>query len=1090
MSDRDQIISAIITQYDTNSTEQARIQAINFCNSILAKMSIVDACALSQWNHPFVQYFGAVCIEYDIKWRWEELKHTFSDTLNFLLTSVRNNLFLNEKFISEKITKIIVDIKLKLYFDEDNGEIDLKDIEPLFTESKEYQVTLGMLIYRTLFEEVFEFNESYSDSKPLSLKLTKLKKSLTAHMSHLMSLCFQVSEALLKSEPRNEDLLKESIKTFNVFVSWADLREVLVSPMWASLFSLISIQDHRAGVFDGLLLLLSRQNLKEENKKEMLILFRQTPVIQEIAKILSLEMETNKELSLISFEKLASIVTSLGTIHLNVSSCNKVQTMPEHYFEFIELMAQLTTFCVYHSSANMIRDYSNFWKLFFAQGIFTKDFPVTHTQFAVDIVNKLLAAYGRMHIRKKVKKEDDDYDECWRDVSTFGSQLFQILSQKFPFQSLSYGLSLFSELAQLIAQNPCTLDQSQELHFDGIFLQVKHILNELPLSNDLLVEKVKENASEFLQLIFNAEAKSFYVAHQLLKLVSPFFRFYPLSKELLERTIEFLIKHCIFSQPQESIIHFSAESLTLRREGFISFLRLASLRNISLEEYIPYIVSRFNELQDRLTICEKAHVTEVLVSISNGFHHYEKQQEFLAQILNDQVERWCTDMAPLLESPYNFLNFFGINQLSETDIQGNEAVLTRIDEFVLFVLGLVQTMKRVAIPTPKTSDNISIENDDNINVSPDILKEGRYLDENNSNYPIKHPLMFIEMKMLPNLLKLITILNSIYNPSLRENIPSDYQMIFFDGNINKLKETYRVDVFPENGSVVYTGKKQIISKLQQLREMVYHLFTAFCSHKVGFYPLDSIQDFLRDSVFGSDLHFTGFGNANDYLNKVIAPLMQNCPSYLFDTIVPLYCDFLVKYYSLILSEWNYNKLPNEKDEFIHDICKNNAISEFVNCIRYTLFPSKACTEFISYLFSSKVVQFGTFIQLMIDITNKKLNSFSADTAYSMIRSTLIHLRQIDPPSKLDILAQLFPLIIDQNLKLIDIELTALMFNVDHFFMRDLVYNLNVNKVTIKNEIQLARNPYKNIIEIKKAVKDNLEIMGYTGQMLTQVAQRA
>jgi uncharacterized protein YqgQ len=585
---------------------------------------------------------------------------------------------------------------------------------------------------------------------------------------------------------------------------------------------------------------------------------------------------------------------------------------------------------------------------------------------------------------------------------------------------------------------------------------------------------VNENVSAFLQIIFMTVPKSYFVAHQLLKIISAFFRFYPINKEILEKTIEYSIQRCIHCQPEENLGNFTNESLGLRREGFITLIKLASTaENFLLEEFIPYIISRFNELHDKLMVSEKAQVTEILVTISNGFNNYAKQQEFLTQILNDQVERWANDMTALLTSPYDFLNFFGVNQISETDFQANKIVMDRITEFVLFVAGLVQIMKRAALPTSK-------------NPNCDILREGGYLDENNVQYPIKHPLVFVDMKILPNLLKLVTILHSINNPSLRANIPADWQMIFFTGNIYLFKDKYRVDVFSENSSVVFTKKKEINCQLQILREHVYTLFSTVSSHKVGFYPVDGIREILRDSVFNSDLYFMGFGNAQDYINKVIIPLILNCPPYLHDAIMPLYCEFLVKYYSLILSEWTYNKPPNEKEEFLHDITKHIALSEFVNCLKSTLFP-KQNTDLINYLLESKTIKFGLLLQLMADLTNKKINTLITDIAYGLIKSTITYLAQSKSKTinRSELLNDIFSFLIDFNSKIVDIELMGMMFTVDHNYSKELLEKQTKLAKTevIKKELQLNQNSFKNIPGLKTTLKNFFRKLGYTVQPL-------
>jgi hypothetical protein len=473
-------------------------------------------------------------------------------------------------------------------------------------------------------------------------------------------------------------------------------------------------------------------------------------------------------------------------------------------------------------------------------------------------------------------------------------------------------------------------------------------------------------------------------------------------------------------------------------------------------------------------VAEKAQVAEILVTISNGFNNYAKQQEFLSQILNDQVERWSNDMSPLLTSPYDFLNFFGVNQISETDFQVNKIVMERITEFVLFVCGLVQIMKRAALPTSK-------------NPNRDILREGGYLDENNAHYPVKHPLLFVDMKILSNLLKLVTILHSINNPSLRANIPADWQMIFFTGNLYQFKDKYKVDVFGENSSVFFTKKKEINCQLQILREHAYSFFSTVCSHKVGFYPVDGIHEILRDSVFSSDLYFMGFGNAQDYFNKVIMPLILNCPLYLYDAIMPLYCEFLVKYYSLILSEWIYNKPPNEKEEFLHDITKHIALSEYVNCLKLTLFPPKQGTELINYLLESKSIKFGLLLQIMADLTNKKVNTVITDIAYGLIKSILTQLSQSKSKSinKRELLNEIFAFLIDFNLKFVDIELIVIMFSVDNNYSKELLEKqIKLAKTeVIKKELQLNQNSYKNIPALKGSLKNFFRKLGYTVQPL-------
>jgi len=213
---------------------------------------------------------------------------------------------------------------------------------------------------------------------------------------------------------------------------------------------------------------------------------------------------------------------------------------------------------------------------------------------------------------------------------------------------------------------------------------------------------------------------------------------------------------------------------------------------------------------------------------------------------------------------------------------------------------------------------------------------------------------------------------------------------------------------------------------------------------------------------------------------------MNCPHYLYDTIIPLYSEFLVKYYGLILDEWNYNRVPNDKEEFIHDITKNIALSEFVNLFKLTLFQPKHCTELFTYLLTSKTVKFGILIQLMVDLTIKKINSIVTETAYGMIKSTITQISHIKLKSifKREILDHLFPLLFDQNLKLVDLGLISMMFTVDAHYMRERILQLNVNKIVIEKGLELTSESHYNVANLKRILKNYFSKMGYSSQSLS------
>jgi hypothetical protein len=49
--------------------------------------------------------------------------------------------------------------------------------------------------------------------------------------------------------------------------------------------------------------------------------------------------------------------------------------------------------------------------------------------------------------------------------------------------------------------------------------------------------------------------------------------------------------------------------------------------------------------------------------------------------LKNEIEIWKTKICQVLKSPFEFLNFFGINQIFENDENSNSLVTKRISEF-------------------------------------------------------------------------------------------------------------------------------------------------------------------------------------------------------------------------------------------------------------------------------------------------------------------------------------------------------------------------------------------------------------------------
>lgn len=357
-----------------------------------------------------------------------------------------------------------------------------------------------------------------------------------------------------------------------------------------------------------------------------------------------------------------------------------------------------------------------------------------------------------------------------------------------------------------------------------------------------------------------------------------------------------------------------------------------------------HVQSLLQQPQTLMGKLERIGLQEALLLISNHFYDYERQTNFIGEIMRDSLSTWEHYSQMVFKTPIDFIHFIGLDR-EAVNIQSNSTLVdihyqqrTSLINALYVVLGVI---KRCTWP------------DD-----PDrALRGGFMVGFTELGNPIcRNPATPFIIPLLPHLLSLLRVQNELFQSEALAALSEDYR------NVHALQEQEK-RMLIGGGLLPADPLDPVIKKpptpLERMQQFMGHLYEA-CYHMMGsmgpslgrdFYQLNGIAEALINSTF-SQLDKISDYRLRPIIRVFLKPFVSYCPPIFYDTVlVPVFSHLSPILYNRLTTRWSYitslyesGQLNQEQEtndatdaaEVIEDMLNRSLTREYLNVLKVAL----------------------------------------------------------------------------------------------------------------------------------------------------------
>ncbi|XP_067636787.1 exportin-5 [Eurosta solidaginis] len=409
---------------------------------------------------------------------------------------------------------------------------------------------------------------------------------------------------------------------------------------------------------------------------------------------------------------------------------------------------------------------------------------------------------------------------------------------------------------------------------------------------------------------------------------------------LLPRVLERIFQALVFRDANE------VDTGTTRAQAVKNLHRHAASLMVKLGHKYPllllpvfdqidtHVKALLDDPRNVLSKMERTTLQEALLLISNHFCDYERQTAFVANIMRDTLPHWPT-FAEVFKTPYNFIQFVGLNKPAVTPIQADPNSVNRghLLDALNVVLGII---KRCTWP------------DD-----PDRASRGGFVVgfTEHGNPICRNPATPHVIPLLPHILALMRVLNELYRPQALSFLSEDFRNVYT--MMDHEKKTL-LGVFTPPADPLDPSVKKLSTTVERIQQFMSLLYDS-CYHMMGsagpslgrdLYQLQGIADALINSIFAS------LEDVPDYrLRPVVRvffkPFIYSCPPAFYDTVLvpifahlaPFMCHHLIQrwtYISSLYESGQLNEETNDTQEVLEDMLNRSLTREYLDVLKVAL----------------------------------------------------------------------------------------------------------------------------------------------------------
>ncbi|XP_013773403.1 exportin-5-like [Limulus polyphemus] len=968
----EKLVSAIDIHMNPYVSQNEREEAYKICEDFKENSPLCVQCGLQLTNKGYssvVRHFGLQLIEHVIKFKWngmtQEEKVFIKDSAMQLLATGTEHILVEHSHIKFALSRIIVEMVKREW--PQHWPSFLQEMYEL-SAIGETQKELVLLIFLRLAEDIVAFQSIQNQRR------RQIYQAMTLDLNNIITFFLQTlqSHYQMYVEMRQADKKEEmmvhcrvveaTLMTLAGFVEWVPISQITKeNNILFPILSLLLESQLQLYAAECLLLIVSRKG-KIEERKPLLVLFEEDAMSVIFSAASAAALAPLEEQHYVFLKKLCQVLTGLGSQLCLLWGTIENFVPPKAFPTYLSCIVAFTS----HASQVLSSYTQTLWATFFRHRSISQNpcLQAVLSKVVESDIEKLMKVgfpSGNNSLSCEYSRIDFHKDE---DYHSFYIRYRAEVTEALRWATILNPTMLFGYASQWLTnqlQKPIDVGAGSDNGFchtsspSYIQWSALALFLECVLSRILASDKPKPSAEEgiiLLKAVLNYDTQDPLILSSVLSCISALFVFLTLAPDdILPAVLDKIFSAVVFNFPGQTKATRSKAIKNVRRHACSSLVKICKQHPKLLLPAFQQMYTQVKNLcqdPDQLSQLEKCTLLEALVLISNEFHNYNQQLDFLKEIFNPVSSIWLSsELQEAFFSVETFMSHIGLDrppvEPGSDDIMGINR--SQIIYCVSTILGVI---KRSRWP-----DDF------------EVAKKGGFLHEFGSETGLhfRNPATPYVSMLLERLFSLIGVLNSLWRPDALSKIHSEF------ATANDMLEVEKQNILGQNPQCLDFSDNPAMKQppermkhfMSTVHETCYHILgNSGPSLGADFYAIPNLAAAIVSSVF-ADLN-----NVPDYrLRPVIRifmkPFIQHCPPQFYQTaLIPVLEVLCPLMFQRLSTKWEqfkqrygtssgYEEEMTESQEVLDDQVNRQVTREYVDLLDVILHGKKISNEQVSEL---------------------------------------------------------------------------------------------------------------------------------------------
>lgn len=875
---------------------------------------------IARSNSHAIRHCAFQLIEHHIKFRWNNIddnekiwiKNSTMETLASGIGPVNEE----EQHVKDAVAKIVVEIIKREWPQQWTSLMDELDS---LCRLGDTQIELVLLIFSRLADDIVQF-QNVPEKRRKEIYTTLCSYLHDMFEFFLNTLSENSEKYLIKKHFNikgtetliNCRLARVTLDTLCAFVDWVHIDHVTNGPLISILCKLIGSPDLRLDAAKCLFNALDRKG-KNEDKKQLLILFEEKKLFDVIS---TLDMLNEDEY--LFFKIILQCLLAMVS-HLIACMVSFSVEVPSNFPLFLSCVMKFTR----HPSVVLSQ---------IAQTIWTNILRCPHLS-SNEMVHSLIPTLLKYETEKLIRcgypskndclsskysilefDSDEEFEVAYYKCRADVAENLRLITKILPKVSFSLGDALLTALLngedfKSILDNPIAKTDSEEC-WETIIVYMDAVCGSLTKNTEIpAVKELANDALRLLNAVLDSNTDRCGVRSAILSCISSLFYFVTFQPELKSRIYTKMFSYLTCTADNTN----SRELVNLKRHSTSLLIKFSLFYpNLLLPDfdYLCNQVQALLPLNIYITRFEKCALLESLLILSNSFHDFERQSNFLKAALSFVDPIWANPViVQAIQSPEAFISLLGIDKPC-----GNENPINENAADLMFASNITRAcIKRCIYPR-----------------DPEVAKKGNFihpLSDSTEGVFYRNPAAECVICVMDKVIQIIKILNVLHDPVVKQTFHSDYSKVL---NLTEIDPNNVIvpPLIPENPNIK-TPFARMKNYLQQLNEnMLYIIGSSAENLGIDFYNFPNIFSLVKENIFYKCEYMTLL-HLKHLIRNFLRPFFINCPPKAYDELIKLlavFCPFMLQKLNTVWDKFKlkygtsmqYDGQMTENEEILED----------------------------------------------------------------------------------------------------------------------------------------------------------------------------